>query len=127
MLPLHLSFISTCLHTKGGTASLCLLGDTLISWEPCNITKYSELNIEEMSSVSKSHIPAWLFLILVVTSKITRITVTEKIRGRSVLPQARILKDLFIYFARQHLCVSTWSVPLLVVCKQFVTFLLQNS
>lgn len=105
MLPLHYLLHRPVYTAEGGTASPCLLGDTLISWELCNITKYSELNIEEMSSVSKSHIPAWLFLILVVTSKITGITVPEKIRGRSVLPQAEILEDLFIYFAHVSIYV----------------------
>lgn len=41
-----------------------------------------ELNIEDMPSVFKSHVPAWLFLIIVVTGKITGITITIKIRGR---------------------------------------------
>lgn len=35
-----------------------------------------------MPSVFKSHIPTSVFLIIIVTSKITEITITTKIRGR---------------------------------------------
>lgn len=86
------------------------------------MTKHNELNIEEMPSVFKSHIPTWHLFVLVVTDRITGISVTKKIRGRSVSTWPGSQEDLIYLFCTcWHLYVCMRSVPLLDISKQFLS------
>lgn len=85
------------------------------------MTKHNELNIEEMPSAFKSHIPTWHLFVLVVTGRITGITATKKNKGQKCFYLAWESGRSYLFCTCWHLYVCTRSVPLLDISKQFLS------